>query len=1056
MNTGLLPPIVIVAALASAGTLGLSGEEQQAAAPQPAARPPQASTPSPEYRPAQQKAPQKQYAAPLDMDPPPLASDASVKYDYDIVYVRAPRTRPDGVSKWAEVGDPRRMEPGADLMLLHPDGSEEVLVPVKGNESIADPQVSFDGQWVYYAKMHDNLRPEGADIYKIHVPTRRVVRLTEQKFTPNTGVRNWKEPSWGVFNLGPCPLPGGKVAFVSDRNAFQAQNPGYTPNALALQLCVMDDDGRNVECFGHMNLGMALHPVMLMDGRLMFSTLESQGLRSPHLWGVWSIHPDGTAWGPLFSAFEIANGTADSTHFQTQLTDGRIVVQSYYNLNNFGFGVYLMFPPKPPDGEPAFGPGFKGDRRNLPVRFGRAANGRQVFYKFPFSPYGLESLTPFVPKGDVVSLPAAPGQKDSPRLGKFTHPSGAPDNHLLTAWSPGSVKDAKRFSPSFDSGIYLIKSGIPVEQPAGMRLVKNDPNYHEQWPRALVPYKRIYGIDEPARLPPHINDGSRSAHLPAGTPFGLIGSSSLYKRETYPYGAVKPGTVTAAYARDEDPRGDRGFDSSYNWTVQGADAGLYENSDIHAIRILHLEPTTDVPGPRTYYNHARERMRILGEIPVRKFDGDKQPVDPDGNPDTSFLAKIPANVAWTFQTLDKRGMVLNSSQTWHQIRPGEVRTNCGGCHAHSQKPTDFRRTAAGRKGYEPFDLTARVPLMTSRDGDQSGKKWDVKGETGLRFAEGAQTVEYFRDIKPILERSCVACHTEKDGRVPDGNLVLDDNSAATVKQPAGISFDLVVPGTYARLAADKVARWGYKPLHRNGWQGGDPTAASRYIRMMQARRSLLIWKIFGERLDGFQNDDLPYETIPGDPASLHYKGKPVPDSRKYRDMAHVGYTGGIMPPPEAVASGLVKPLSDEDRRTLVRWVDLGCPIDLTWDPVDKRYYADGWFFDDQRPTLALTYPLEGGNRSLDRVLIGLHDIGKGLDLSSLKVVADAELDGASAGSNLADRFRETAPGVWEWRFSRELTSLPVTTLKVSIADKQKNVTRLERTFSVGNNTMTRR
>ena len=29
------------------------------------------------------------------------------------------------------------------------------------------------------------------------------------------------------------------------------------------------------------------------------------------------------------------------------------------------------------------------------------------------------------------------------------------------------------------------------------RLIKNDPKYNEQWPRALVPYKRIYGVDEP-------------------------------------------------------------------------------------------------------------------------------------------------------------------------------------------------------------------------------------------------------------------------------------------------------------------------------------------------------------------------------------------------------------------------------------------------------------------------------------------------------------------------------------------------------------------------------
>src|SRR4026209_1327174 len=39
-----------------------------------------------------------------------------------------------------------------------------------------------------------------------------------------------------------------------------------------------------------------------------------------------------------------------------------------------------------------------------------------------------------------------------------------------------------------------------------------------------------------------------------------------------------------------------------------------------------------------FYSHARERLRILGELPLRKFDGGNQPSDPDGNPDTSFLA----------------------------------------------------------------------------------------------------------------------------------------------------------------------------------------------------------------------------------------------------------------------------------------------------------------------------------------------------------------------------------------------------------------------------------
>src|SRR5204862_7651565 len=128
--------------------------------------------------------------------------------------------------------------PGADLMLLRPDGSEEVLVK-GGAGSVTDPVVSFDGEWVYYSLFHDmkggsvSQGPAGgADIYKIHVKSKKIVRLTQQVFTPNTGSAHWssdcrkpeKDRTWlnyGVLNLGPCPLPGGRLAFVSNRNAFR-------------------------------------------------------------------------------------------------------------------------------------------------------------------------------------------------------------------------------------------------------------------------------------------------------------------------------------------------------------------------------------------------------------------------------------------------------------------------------------------------------------------------------------------------------------------------------------------------------------------------------------------------------------------------------------------------------------------------------------------------------------------------------------------------------------------------------------------------------------------
>jgi len=65
---------------------------------------------------------------PINVSPKAIASDKSVKLDYDIVYVRAPRNGDKVGTNWPEISNPVYMDPGADLMLLHPDGTEEVLV----------------------------------------------------------------------------------------------------------------------------------------------------------------------------------------------------------------------------------------------------------------------------------------------------------------------------------------------------------------------------------------------------------------------------------------------------------------------------------------------------------------------------------------------------------------------------------------------------------------------------------------------------------------------------------------------------------------------------------------------------------------------------------------------------------------------------------------------------------------------------------------------------------------------------------------------------------------
>jgi hypothetical protein len=227
-----------------------------------------------------------------------------------------------------------------------------------------------------------------------------------------------------------------------------------------------------------------------------------------------------------------------------------------------------------------------------------------------------------------------------------------------------------------------------------------------------------------------------------------------------------------------------------------------------------------------------------------------------------------------------------------------------------------------------------------------------------------------------------------------------------------------------------------------------PGAASPYVTKFQSRRSLLVWKIYGQRLDGWTNDDFPTDRVPGDANTLEQAGHPVPNTQANRDRADLDFTGSAMPPPEAVKAGKAQPLSDEDRRTIVRWIDLGCPIDFDYDPSSPDERGYGWMADDKRPTLALAAPRAGANESLDRIVIGAFDYYSGLDAASLTVTADFAIDGIAAGENLAAKFTSNSSRVWEWKLSTPITDLPRGKLAVSVKDQQGNITRIERTLFV--------
>jgi RNA polymerase sigma factor (sigma-70 family) len=210
------------------------------------------------------------------------------------------------------------------------------------------------------------------------------------------------------------------------------------------------------------------------------------------------------------------------------------------------------------------------------------SGGFRYDFKMPFTPRGMYSITPFTHGEDA----AAPVGAGGVRVGKFTHPSAALSNDLLVVWTPGPANDLNRptTQPYYDAGLYLIRGGNVVTNPSQLVRIKNDSAYNEAWPRAVVSWRAVHGSDEPTRRPWLPNDGSAHTELPRGTPHGLIGTSSFYKRESF------PGRVTQWSDTFDglDSFNTTENEQSSNWSYQGSDSGKYSNADIWAVRIVAL------------------------------------------------------------------------------------------------------------------------------------------------------------------------------------------------------------------------------------------------------------------------------------------------------------------------------------------------------------------------------------------------------------------------------------------------------------------------------------
>jgi len=878
----------------------------------------------------------------------PVATYARI--DYDVVYVRCPRAkepviRPDGRNTpllnwngvndiWLSATNNVYQEPGCDLVLHHSKlgykglplgdrGREEVLEDCNNNScTVADPNVSLDGRYIVYTKwdntakiMSDNggINGDGGYGYTGASQAFMIINPKGPVYAEHSGgsVKPYDSPaSLWLYDLQthttkrlttpinqPIPTMDTGGFFIDDNTI------GFTSNRehgdYQFQLYRIRMDGSNLELLGHRAIANQLHGWMLMDGRLGYSAGDEilQKVANNQM-SLFTINPDGS--NPFILA-----GKHDSTmfvyHFSTQLSDGDIVSTIYYNHNNSGGGAFLRFPSHNdgPDFVNLQGAGLQ----NLVPFEGQWQKGTSLM---PFAKPGQYVLTPFANHGDSQQalLPPSkywihPGDNHPVTQGsRVLHPSGAPDNGLLATVSIGGSSTMN--NPCFktlkctksmigrDAGIWLFKlkphGKDIISAPTDGTIVVDYPDEQEIMPRAVVPYSRIYGIPVPAKMPAPKAD----IRIAKGEAAALTGAASLIDRETQ--------SLNGTPWNPTDGGGVHSGRIYMNMMASGADLSFYTNNEIYGIRVLM--PQAPVPnglfgGTELWAGKQSNNIRILGEWPVRKNMTDSQ-----GNRDTSFLIKVPANTPFMFQAIDKNGMGLNVETTSRSAGPGETQI-CGGCHVHTRTSQDPYKSVAYLHPKMLDDATGNAHLL---EGDARNIYPNLPGIKDTRTF----TVDWNDGISQIIQKRCASCHAEgKPAQVLTG-LRLDGNKR---------TYDLLVNNRYKRedgvLISSKTKPGnGSTDIDARGTDRITPeyngTRLSRWMSTNSARSSMLTWALYGKRLDGRSN----LTGLGPKGAIIDAHGWDHPEIWP-KVTEHLAYVAGM---PES------------EKRLISRWIDIGAPL----------------------------------------------------------------------------------------------------------------------------------
>jgi len=156
---------------------------------------------------------------------------------------------------------------------LKPDGEIKTLAPSDKQGAFWRPDLSFDGKRILFC-----MKPEGEKTFNIYE-----IGVDGQGFRQISSAP-------GYSDIDPIYLPDGGYMFLTERaNSFVRCWPGDPSCVLAR----CDKDGKNIYIISA-NTEPDFTPVVLPDGRILYTRWEYTDKEVMRIQGLWTVNPDGT------------------------------------------------------------------------------------------------------------------------------------------------------------------------------------------------------------------------------------------------------------------------------------------------------------------------------------------------------------------------------------------------------------------------------------------------------------------------------------------------------------------------------------------------------------------------------------------------------------------------------------------------------------------------------------------------------------------------------------------------------------------------------------------